>query len=170
MDAKKKTFAKPVDWDELYPGRFLHAADLKGKKVTVRISDVSLEELVGDKGPQVKGLMSFEGKDKQFALNKTNGILIKAMFGRKLADWVGKRITLFEDTWDGEPCLRVWGSPDIKEDIEVTVALPRKRPFNRTLRKMNAPTPVQQSSPPPSVAGGDEPPDEYFREPGSDDE
>jgi hypothetical protein len=168
MDAKKKVFPKPVDWDELYPGRFLHAADLKGKKVTVRISDVNIEELVGDKGPQVKGLMSFDGKDKQFALNKTNGILIKAMFGRKIADWMGKRITLFEDTWDGEPCLRVWGSPDIKEDIEVTVALPRKRPFNRTLRKMGSPTPVQSPAP-STTATADEPPDDYFREPGSDD-
>jgi hypothetical protein len=170
MDAKKKTFAKPVDWDELYPGRFLHAADLKGKKVTVRISDVTLEELIGDKGAQVKGLMAFEGKDKQFALNKTNGILIKAMFGRKLADWTGKRITLFEDTWDGEPCLRVWGSPDIDKDMEVTVALPRKRPFNRTLHKMGAPSAVQTSASPPSTAASDEPPEEHFREPGMDDE
>jgi hypothetical protein len=160
MDAKKKVFAKPVDWDELYPGRFLHAADLKGKKVTVRISDVTIEELVGDKGPQIKGLMSFEGKDKQFALNKTNGIMIKAMFGRKIADWIGKRITLFEDTWDGEPCLRVWGSPDIEKDMVVTVALPRKRPFDRTMRKMPAAT--QGSVAPPSAAGSDEPPPEYF--------
>lgn len=136
MNEAQKTFPKPVDWDELYPGRFLHAADLKGKKVTVKIADVNIEELVGDKGPQVKGLMSFEGKDKQFALNKTNGILIKAMFGRKLADWMGKRITLFEDTWDGEPCLRVWGSPDIEADLEVLVSLPRKRPFKRTLHKV----------------------------------
>jgi hypothetical protein len=136
MDAKKKTFPKPVDWDELYPGRFLHAADLKGKKVTVRINDVTLEELIGDKGAQVKGLMSFDGKDKQFALNKTNGICIKAMFGRKIAEWTGKRITLFEGTWDGDPCLRIWGSPDIEADIEVTVALPRKRPFNMTLHKV----------------------------------
>jgi hypothetical protein len=168
MDAKKKTFPKPVDWDELYPGRFLHAADLKGKKVTVRISDVTLEELIGDKGAQVKGLMSFEGKDKQFALNKTNGILIKAMFGRKLGDWVGKRITLFEDVWDGEPCLRVWGSPDIDKDIVVTVALPRKRPFDRTMRKMPSAAPT--STPPASTAASIEPPEEYFREPGSDDE
>ena len=167
MDAKKKVFPKPVDWDELYPGRFLHAADLKGKKVTVRISDVNIEELIGDKGPQVKGLLSFEGKDKQFALNKTNGILIKAMFGRKIADWMGKRITLFEDTWDGEPCLRVWGSPDIDKDITVTVALPRKRPFDRTMRKMNSPAAVQ--TPPSSTAVSNEPPEEYFREPGSDD-
>jgi hypothetical protein len=88
------------------------------------------------------------------------------MFGRKLAAWLGKRITLFEDTWDGDPCLRVWGSPDIEKDMEVTVALPRKRPFNRTLHKMGAPTAV----PPPSSTAASEPPEEYFREPGADDD
>jgi hypothetical protein len=156
MDAKKKVFAKPVDWQELYPGRFLHAADLKGKKVTLKMSDVSLEELVGDKGPQVKGLIAFEKTEKQFALNKTNGLLIKAMFGSKLADWVGRRITLFEDTWDGEPCLRVWGSPDIAADMTVTVALPRKRPFDRVLHKVGGPQAVTQAP--------------VEREPGADDD
>lgn len=168
MDAKKKVFAKPVDWEELYPGRFLKAADLKGKRATVKISDVNLEELVGDKGPQVKGLLSFEGKDRQFALNKTNGILIKAMFGRKVQDWIGKRITLHEEQWDGDPCLRVYGSPDIEKDVEVTVALPRKRPFNRTLHHVGGPAavPAQQK---PIASADAEPPEEFDREPGSDD-
>lgn len=161
MDAKKKVFAKPVDWQELYPGRFLHAADLKGKKVTLRMTDINLELLEGDKGPQIKGLVSFEKTDKQFALNKTNGLMIKAMFGSKLAAWVGKRITLFEDTWDGEPCLRVWGSPDIEKDIDVTIALPRKRPFDRVMRKVGAPAAV--ATPAAETAPASE------REPGSDD-
>lgn len=172
MDAKKKVFAKPVDWQELYPGRFLHAADLKGKKVTLKMADVSLEELIGDKGPQVKGLIAFEKTEKQLALNKTNGIFIKAMFGSKLADWVGKRITVFEDTWDGEPCIRVWGSPDIPADMAVTVALPRKRPFERTLHKVGGAEPARTPPPARSTAAQDEPPDEMFEErvPGSDDD
>lgn len=169
MDAKAKVFAKPVDWQELYPGRFLHAADLKGKKVTLRIASISLEELVGDKGPQVKGLLAFEKTEKMLALNKTNGILIKAMFGPKLADWEGKRIILFEDSWAGEPCIRVYGSPDIEKDLVVTVALPRKRPFERTMRKVSAPAAVSTQTPPASAAQRDEPPDEFFdREPGQD--
>jgi hypothetical protein len=170
IDAAKKTLAKPVDWDDLYPGRFLKAADLKGKRVTVRIADVHLEELIGDKGPQVKGLLTFEGKDKAMALNKTNGMLIKAMFGRKLADWVGKRITLFEDTWDGDPCLRVWGSPDIAADLEVTVSLPRKRPFSRTMRRVDTATASAKKPAIRSISDASaEPPDDYIdnaREPG----
>ena len=69
-----KVLPKPVDWDELYPGRFLKAGDFKGKPVTLTISEVRLEELVGDKGPQVKGVISFKQTEKQWALNKTNEI------------------------------------------------------------------------------------------------
>ena len=168
MAENKKVFAKPVDWDELYPGRFIKAVDLKGKKVSLRISDVTLEELIGDKGPQIKGLISFEKTEKMLALNKTNGTLIKAMFGSKLGAWRGKRITLFEDTWDGEPCIRVWGSPHIAKDMEVTVALPRKRPFTKTMHKMGGPEAVKTTAP----ISTEPPPDDVAidREPGSDDD
>jgi hypothetical protein len=129
----EKTLPKPVDWDELYPGRFLKAGEFKGKKPTLTIAAVNIEELVGDKGPQIKGVIRFDRTDKQWALNKTNGICLKEMFGRKVQDWVGRRVTLFAGTWDGEECIRVWGSPDIAADREVTVQLPRKRPFKMTM-------------------------------------
>src|SRR5262249_13143875 len=120
---QQKVFPKPVDWDDLYPGRFLKAADLKGKKVTLRISEVNLEELIGDKGPQVKGVVGFEKTEKQLALNKANGICLKEMFGKKVQEWVGKRVTVFAGTWNGEECLRIWGSPDLAEEREITVSL-----------------------------------------------
>src|SRR5689334_11893046 len=119
MATDAKILPKPVDWDELYPGRFIKAGDLKGQKVTLTISDVNLERLVGDKGEQTKGVISFEKTDKSLALNKTNGICLKSMFGRMVQEWIGKRVTLFADTWDGELCIRVWGSPDIPADIEI---------------------------------------------------
>lgn len=130
-----KVLPKPVDWDELYPGRFLKAGDFKGKQVTLTISEVRIEELVGDKGPQIKGVISFEKTEKQWALNKTNGICLKEMFGRQVQEWVGKRVTLFPSQWNGELCIRVYGSPDIPADKEVTIALPRKRPFNMTMHR-----------------------------------
>lgn len=139
MAEQTKTFPAPVDWDELYPGRFLKAADLKGKKVTLKISGVRLEELIGDKGPQIKGLISFERTDKQLALNKTNGICLKDMFGKKVQEWIGKRVTLFPTTHNEDDCIRVWGSPDIKADKSVAISLPRKRPFQMTMHRMDAP-------------------------------
>ena len=130
-----KVLPKPVDWDELYPGRFLKAGDFKGKPVTLTISEVRLEELVGDKGPQVKGVISFKQTEKQWALNKTNGLCLRAMFGRKVQEWVGKRVTLYPAVWNGDLCIRVYGSPDIDGDQEVSIALPRKRPFVMTMHK-----------------------------------
>lgn len=138
-----KSFPKPVDWDELYPGRFIKAGEFKGKKPTLTITDVKIDELVGDKGPQIKGVISFKETEKQWALNKTNGICLKELFGRKVQEWVGKRVTLFAATWDGEECIRVWGAPHLTEDREVTISLPRKRPFSMTMHKGAAgPRPV----------------------------
>lgn len=136
MSEQPKVLAKPVDWDELYPGRFLKVGEMKGKHVTLKIADVDLEELIGDKGAQTKGVISFEKTPKKLALNKTNGICIREMFGKKLSDWIGKRITLFPSQWNGEDCIRIWGSPDIEADKDITVQLPRKRPIAMTMHKV----------------------------------
>lgn len=131
----KRVFDKPVDFDQLYPGRFMKAGEFAGKKPTMTISSVDLDELEGDKGKQVKGVISFKETDKQWALNKTNGICLREMFGRKPQEWVGHRITLFAGQWDGEEAIRVWGSPELEGDKEVTVQLPRRRPIKMTMHK-----------------------------------
>ena len=91
--SESKSLPKPVDWDQLYPGRFLKAGEFLGRKVTLTIADVELDELEGDKGKKVKGVISFRETARQLCLNRTNGICIKAMFGRKLADWTGCRVS-----------------------------------------------------------------------------
>jgi hypothetical protein len=141
-----KVLPKPVSFDDLYPGRFIKAADLKGKNVTLTIADVKLEELIGDKGAQIKGIISFDRTDKQFVLNKTNGICIKEMFGKKVQEWVGKRITLMPSLWNGDDCLRIFGSPDLPEDKEITVSLPRKRPMTMTMHKVELKTKDEAAS------------------------
>jgi hypothetical protein len=133
MAEQEKVFPAPVDWDELYPGRFMKAGEFKGKKPTLTISRVKIEELIGDKGPQIRGVIFFQETEKQWALNKTNGICLKAMFGRKVQEWIGHRVTLFAGMWNAEECIRVWGSPELKTDTDVSIQLPRKRPFNMTL-------------------------------------
>lgn len=128
---------KPQVFDQLYAGRFLKAGELLGKKVTLTIRDVDLEELQDDKGAaKSKAILSFEETDKKLVTCKTNGLCIKTMFGPKLTDWQGKRIVIMEDVWNGEPCIRLWGSPDIESDVKVTVALPRRRPFDRLMHKV----------------------------------
>lgn len=139
MEPQKRVYAKPVDFDQLYPGRFIKAGELLGKKVTVTISDVELEDLMGEDGKnKAKAIIAFKESDKKLVICKTNGICIKAMFGPKIAEWIGKRITIFPDTWNGEPCIRVWGSPEIAAELDVEVSLPRRRPFKKTMHKVEA--------------------------------
>lgn len=132
---------KPVDWDELYPGRFLKAGELLGKKATLTIKSVELEELVGDSGKKVKGVISFRETPKQIALNRTNGVCLREMFGRKIPEWEGKRVTIFPGEWNGEPCIRIWGSPDIQADMQIEVALPRRRPIPMTMHAVRKEAP-----------------------------
>jgi len=124
---------KPVDWDELYPNRFLKAGELQGKKVTLVIADVDTEMLENDDGKKLKGFLSFEKTPKQVVLNKTNGLCLRAMFGRKLSEWLGKQVIFFADKWNGEDAIRIWGSPDLKESIDVEIKLPRRKASMMTM-------------------------------------
>lgn len=128
-----RVFEKPVDWDQLYPGRFIKTGDLLGRNITLKIASVDLDELEGETGKKVKGVITFERTEKQLALNKTNGICLKEMFGKKVQEWVGKRVTLMPALWNGEDCIRIYGSPDLPEDKEITIQLPRKRPMKMTM-------------------------------------
>lgn len=137
MNDETRIRPKPVDYDQLYPGRFIKAGELMGKKVTLTISDVDLEDLMGDDGKEkAKAIVSFKETPKKMVTCKTNGICLKEMFGKKLADWIGKRVTIFPDVWNGEPAVRIWGSPDIDANIDVQITLPRRRPFKKTLHRV----------------------------------
>src|SRR5882757_10363183 len=104
MNEEVKKHPKPTVYDQLYPGRFIKAQELLGKKVTLTISDIELEDLIGDTGAaQTKCIISFKETPKKLVACKTNGLCIKEMFGKELANWMGKRVTLFEDVWNGEP-------------------------------------------------------------------
>lgn len=147
MNDETRARPKPVDYDQLYPGRFIKAGELLGKKVTLTITDVDLEDLMGEDGKEkAKAIVSFRETQKKLVTCKTNGICLREMFGKQLANWVGKRVTLFPDTWNGEPCIRIWGSPDIEEDLEVQIALPRRRPFKKTLHRVTVKTAPQQEA------------------------
>jgi hypothetical protein len=136
IETETRKRPKPVDFDQLYPGRFIKAGELLGKKVTLTISDVDMEDLMGeDNKPKAKATVAFRETEKQLIICKTNGICIREMFGKKLSNWLGKRITIFEGVWNGEPATRLWGSPDIEKEFEVEVQLPRRRAFKMTMHK-----------------------------------
>lgn len=140
-----------VDYDELYPGRFIKAGDLHGRDVNLTITRVRKDELEGQKGKQVKGVLSFKETKKELVLNRTNGECIKAMFGRKLAEWVGKRVTFYPAAIQSEVAdlaIRVRGSPDLASDVSFTLALARKRPRDMVMKK----TATGKTAPAPTPA------------------
>jgi hypothetical protein len=129
---------KPTNYDELYPGRFLKAGLLKGQKVTLTIKDVDLEQMEDNTGkPKQKAIISFSERPLELVACKTNGLCLKAMFGKDLGNWIGKRVTLFPGQWNGEECIRIWGSPDIERQFEVSIELPRRRPFPMLMHKVD---------------------------------
>ncbi len=158
---------KPTSFDALYPGRFLKAGLFEGKCVTLTIKDVNLEELEGDDGKKVKAIIAFAETEMQLVTCKTNGLCIKAMFGDKLSGWLGKKVTLFPSTWNGEPAIRVYGSPDIAADMPISIQLPRRKPIPMLMHLVTRageappapPAAPLPPPPPPAVDGLD--PDEF---------
>ena len=85
-------------FDDLYPSRFLTAASLEGKTLQVRITDISQEEI--GQPPQLKKILSYTtktGEAKEMVLNKTNAAKLAQAFGRKVADWRGRVITVYTE-------------------------------------------------------------------------
>ena len=146
---------QPKTFDDLYPGRFLKAGNFDGRKVTLTVERCDLEELEGDDGKKTKAIIHIRETTRALVACKTNGICIREMFGPVLADWTGKRVTLFPSEWNGEPCIRVWGSPDIAAPVVVEVKLPRRKPFKMTMHttaqngaaKAAEPAPVSDDGP-----------------------
>jgi hypothetical protein len=136
------TKKKPVDYEELHPGRFLKAADFKGQKVTLTINETWLEELEGEDGKELKAYLTFKERPKELVLNRTNSECLKAMFGSKLPQWEGKRVTLYPSVvtergmLKGKDCIRVWGSPDIAHDLDIIIKRPRQDAKKITLHKV----------------------------------
>jgi hypothetical protein len=146
---------KPTLFDQLFPGRFIKAGDLLGKDRTLTISDVAIERLPTDVGGEkVKGIVSFRESERQWVVNRTNGEALKAMFGRAVREWIGKRVTLYPTTakFGGElrDAVRVRGSPDLAADMTFSLRLPKKKPHDVTLTR----TASKQAAAPESGSSG----------------
>ena len=159
-----------MDFDKLYPNRFLKAGEFGGRDVTLTVTGVKIEELESEKGKKVKGIVSFNGTPKQLVLNRTNGEAIKLMFGRETNDWIGKRVTFFPaqitDSFTGEPglAIRVRGSPDIDGPKQVSAKIGRKTVQLKVAKTGPAApakaAPKQAAKPPAQAAAPKTPPAE----------
>ena len=100
-----------MDYRTMFDSEYLGAWDLP-RDATVTIAGVKAGQLVGEKGRTAKKpIITFAGKQKAFAANKTNCRTIAAMYGTDTRQWVGKRITLYATTTEfgGKQmdCIRV---------------------------------------------------------------
>lgn len=121
---------KIVDYDQLFPGRFMKAGEFQGRDVTLTIDGIEIEELPQDKGgDKPRGILAFRETKKKLVLNRTNGECIKGMFGRNPQEWIGKKVTFYPAEWNGEPAIRVKGSPELADAMDVEVKLPKRRPI-----------------------------------------
>ena len=91
---------------------FVVASDLQEKDMTLTIAKVENGMVKGVSGRECKRiLVYFKGAKKPLVLNMTNGRTIRNLYGRKVADWIGKPVTLYSDTCnfgkDTVDCIRI---------------------------------------------------------------
>ncbi len=105
--------------NELYPSKYLSAADLQNRDVIVTIVKVEMEEFE-DNGRKVpKPVVHFQGSPKAMIFNKTNATTVADITGQDNTDhWGGARICLY-------PTMVQFGS-------KMTEAIRVKRPPEST--------------------------------------
>ena len=133
----------PGSYSEMYPSRFIRADMLKNAKVTLTIKNIVGEGLMTeDGGANLEWVASFSERPLEFVVNKTNAFCMYRMWGGDPHSWIGKKITLFPTTVKAfgqvHPCIRVWGSPGIAEDLPITIPQGRKKAIEMTMHKVAA--------------------------------
>lgn len=76
-----------------FPSKYLRAADLDGRQVTVEISRVDMEDVAT--GEEPKPVLYFSGKSKGVVMNKTNANTLAMAYGDESDEWAGQPVVLF---------------------------------------------------------------------------
>lgn len=165
----------PPGWEDDYKlafeSRYLGRQHLRGKDLTLTISAVQLPVLVmvsPGKKPQKKRKLVIEfhalrgrtdGTPFEWIVCKTNADVIAMLHGRApLRDWIGKRITIFDD-----PTVEAFGK--VVGGIRVRPTRPpaqeRQRPAQG--QTPGSPPPVAAAAPGPASPPSDEEIEEIMR-------
>ena len=131
----------PGSYSEMYPNRFVKADMLKGQKVTLTIKTITGEGLMSeDGGANLEWVVAFAERPLEFVMNKTNAFCLYRMFGGDPHSWINRKITLFPTTVKAfgqvQPCIRIWGSPDLAEEMPITVPQGRKKALEMVMHKV----------------------------------
>lgn len=105
--------------NELFPSKYLKAADLKGNPVVVTIDKVVQETLEANGKKEMKPVLHFRGTAKTMVMNVTNFTSIADQHGDETDDWPGCKIELYPDVTDMKgkqvDCIRV-GKPKAEKE------------------------------------------------------
>jgi hypothetical protein len=116
--------------DQLYPSRFLRAADLNGKPLRVTIAGLKREDVGGEQ----KVVLSFTDGSKDLILNKTNGRAVAKALGDETSSWPGKDIILVATQVDfrGDlvDAIRVRAAPAVRTARPAPAAEAEEPPFD----------------------------------------
>ena len=124
-----------MDANSMLQGRYLNAADLKGRSIRVTIATVAETRF---RDGTWKLVLTFDGARKALALNKTNLRAVIAVLGGETDTWPGQRLTL-------EPRKVEYGG-DLVDGVRI--AAPPEPP-------RAAPAPAPPSPPAPRDPGDD---------------
>lgn len=131
-------------YEEIFPERFLHAPDLDGRTVTLTITDAWGEYIQNPKQKRKKergdlcGILAFKGTKREYAMSKQNAWILKTLWGKDPAAYIGKRITItpVPDTsgfTEHNTRILFTGSPDIDGDRALTLPGGQAMTFKKTV-------------------------------------
>ena len=111
-------------------------------RMTLTVKGVRRAEVSFDgKEQELHTVMSFQEITPELTLSKINIIPIIKMLGNDVKAWQGKRITFYTTNKvmphpmrKDEPCIRVYGSPDISEEMDCEWTPPKRRKLVQRLR------------------------------------
>lgn len=93
-----------------------------------------------DQEPKLQTIMSFEETTCELTLAKINAIPLIKLFGNDVSLWPGRRVTFYATNQvmphplrKDEPCIRVYGSPEIDQEIICEWTPPKRRKIKQVL-------------------------------------
>jgi hypothetical protein len=113
---------------DLFPAKYLQAADAKAKQIVTTISHMA-QEIIGQGQDQKKKPVLYLENQKPMVLNRTNAEALEEAFGDS-DDWPGHKIKIYcvktqyaGKTVDGLRIAPIVAKPALKDDLndEITI-------------------------------------------------
>ena len=111
-------------------------------RMTLTVKGVRRAEVSFDgKDQELHTVMSFQEITPELTLSKVNIIPIIKMLGNDVKAWEGRKITFYTTNQimphpmrKDEPCIRVYGSPEISQEMDCEWTPPKRRKLVQKLK------------------------------------